>query len=100
MAQEIPDSDKKFLALLPMLANWIEIKRQLSEKEMMAFIRQYPDHFGMAADRSLNEMLSMLSKYENHAFYGNSIRIAQSPEGRKWIENFYLQAREAAKNLK
>ena len=98
--EEIPDSDKRFLALLPMLANWIETNRKLSEREMDAFIRQYPGHFGIAGNHPLDELMAMLPKYESHPFYGRGIKTAQSPEGRKWLDGFYLQAREVAKNLK
>jgi len=98
--EEIPDSDKRFLVLLPMLANWIETNRKLSEREMDAFIRQYPGHFGTAVDLPVDDMIAMLSKYENHPFYGRGIKIAQSSEGKKWLREFYLQAREVAKSLK
>ncbi len=98
-ATEATEADRKFLALLPMLVAWIEKDRQLTEREIAAFIRQYPFHFGLAANRPLDEMWVMLSKYEGHPAYRKGIGLVLSPQGMKWLEEFYQKASVVAASL-
>jgi len=94
MAQEIPEEDRKYLALLPLAVTWIESNRKFTDRELKAFIREAPGHFDVDWDPNLDMMTKMASKYQDHKAYGKSIQILLSPEGRGWLEGFAKQARE------
>ena len=98
MVQRVLKKDQKFLRLLPLLANWIDKKRKLSDKELTAFFRQYPEHYDFKKNTSLDNMLEMASYYKDHDVFGKYIEIILSPEGEEWLKDCFNRIRKM--NLK
>lgn len=94
MVQEIPDKDREFLRLLPLLVHWVQKNKTLSDDELRAFIRQYPKHYDFAENTSVDNMLQMAEKYRNHGIYGKDIPVILSDEGKSWISEHFRRIQE------
>lgn len=98
MTQQIPESDRKYFGLLPVIVTWIQSNRKFTDREIIAFTGQYPDHFGTDSDHPLDEMFEMASKYLDNPAYGKGMRVIVSPEGRRWLEELSRQIHETKAN--
>ena len=100
MTHRIPSKDIKFLRLLPLLANWIKEKKQLTDKEIIAFVKHYPEHYDPASDISLGQMFEMASHYRDHKTFGKWIQVVLSQEGKAWLEAVFRRFREMSPKMK
>jgi hypothetical protein len=94
MVNEIQKDDREFLRLMPLLVHWIKNKRQLSDNELLAFMKHYPKHYDFSANTSVKSMFDMAYKYRNHKIYGKDIEIIMTLEGQKWVTDFFLRLRQ------
>jgi len=92
MAEKMPESERKLLILLPMLSSWIRNDRNLTDKEMDAFFRQFEGLMPLRFDAGMNAMLEMASRYKDHSIYGRDVEVILSARGRRWLEEFNKRA--------
>jgi len=92
MAEELPESERKLLVLLPMLSSWIQNDRNLTDKEITAFFRQFKGLMPLRFNAGMNAMLEMASRYKGHRIYGKDVEVILSARGRKWLEEFNKRA--------
>jgi len=93
MAEKMPENERKLLVLLPMLSNWIRNDRNLTDKEITAFFRQFHGLMPLAFDAGLDPMLKMVSRHKDHRIYGKDVEVILSPKGRKWLEELRKRAK-------
>lgn len=99
MEENVSDVERSVLNLLPLMATWIVNDRQPTHGQFMALLSKYPDHFGKSTSPPLDDMVVILRKYANDAFFGRSVMTLLSPEGREWVKTFYFLMREARKSV-
>lgn len=84
----------KFLKLFPLAANWIRNGKQLSDTEIGAYSRLYPEQMNIALSSSESKILEFLNRYRHDRFYGKHIEIMLSREGMEWLRGTFKRIRE------
>jgi len=92
MAEKMPESERKLLILLPMLSSWIRNDRNLTDKEITAFFRQFEGLMPLRFNAGVDAMLEMASRYKDHRIYGKDVEVILSANGRRWLEEFNKRA--------
>lgn len=89
MVDNIPYQDKQFFRVLPMLVSYIKTDKKLTEDEIRGFVRMFPNHSTHMNEGRYDRMLEMANKYKDDQTYGAGIKIMLSPEGAKWLTEFF-----------
>lgn len=91
MVDNIPYRDKQFFRVLPMLVSYIKTDRKLMEDEIRGFVKMFPNHSSHIHEGDYDRMLDMAEKYKDSETYATGIKVMLSPEGRKWLTEFFDQ---------
>lgn len=92
--ERIPEKDRKFLVLLPLIANWIKGNKHLSEAELRIYKEIYAEQVEVALSTSESKMLEFLGRYREDAFYGSYVKVMLSHEGIEWLRGTLRRLRE------
>lgn len=92
--ETIPEKDRKFLVLLPLIVNWIKRNRSLSEAELRLYYDMYPEQVDIALSTPESRMIEFLTRYREDAFYGSYVKAILSHEGIEWLRGTLRQLRE------
>jgi hypothetical protein len=90
----IPEKDRKFLSLFPLIATWIRKKKILSDNELSVYCSLYSEQIDIALATPESKMLEFLDRYRNDGFYGNYIKVMLSHEGIEWLRGTLRRLRE------
>ena len=94
LLEKIPEKDRKFLVMLPLIANWIKRNKYLSEAELRIYQEMYAEQVEIALSIPESKMLEFLGRYHEDAFYGSYVKIILSHEGIERLRGILRQLRE------
>jgi hypothetical protein len=97
MVDNIPFQDRQFFRVLPMLVSYIKTDRKLTEDEIRGFVKMFPNHSAHIHEGKYDRMLDMAVKYKDDKTFAAGIKVMLSPEGRKWLAEFFDQCDKVRK---
>lgn len=77
-----------------MLVSYIKTNKELSEEEIMKFMRMFPEHRGHGSASHRDRMMEMARKYKDDKIFGKGIEVVLSEEGRIWMDRFFEQVKK------
>jgi hypothetical protein len=85
MAASIPPKAMQYLKHLPTIADWIRTNKQISGAEMKVFKIFFSEPYRLLKGTTYEQMMDMISPYQNDPRYGDYVRLALSSQGEAWL---------------
>lgn len=92
------EKEMNLLAMLPIIAKWIEADRELTAEDFDVLRRKYPEQYQIGLNISPEEVIEMNSRYKDSKLYGKQIEILLSERGVRWLKKNYLIFKELSKS--
>ena len=90
--------EMNLLAMLPLIAKWIEADRELTNDDFDILRRKYPEQFQIGLNTTVQEIVDMNSRYRGSKLYGKQIEILLSERGVRWLTKNFLRFKEFNKD--
>lgn len=88
------EKELRILSTLPIIIDWIQTEKRLTDSEIESLKKIYPEQYEFAKNTTLEEIIEMNSRYLDSKIYGKHLKIVLSPQGIKWLAQTLAKVRD------